>query len=411
MKLITTALFGLAVWLSPLVESRALADGVMTDVQADLANAHLSQADTVLNTRLAEAPGDDQARFALGAVQFLAAIEHLGHGLYRHGLNSGPGQHGRRSLLPALRIPVPINPRPEELTYDAFQGLLRDFTAELDAAEKTLAAIRDEKVVMPLDLAQVRLDLNGDGAGGTDEGLIPLFEAFGSRLPAAQRNTGLAVDFDWGDVAWLRGYCHLLQAIADVSLAYDWHEAFETTFPSYFPMPHSPNAKLGQSDQSFSDILDIVAFIHLIRWQVVDRSRLLGVQQHLEAMVQSSQESWDRIGAETDNVREWIPNPQQVSAIGGVRITAETIEAWRLFLGDFQALLEGKKLLPHLRLAGGLNLDRFFRESETFDLVLMIQGSAALPYLEQGDMASGRSWDRMVSLMGGNFLRYAIWFN
>ena len=389
----------------------ASAEGVMADVQADLDAAHLSVAGTRLQARLEEVPSDDQARFALGTVQFLAAVENLGQGLYRYGLNSGSGSHSRSSMIPALQIPVPVNPKPEEISYDRFQDLLRNFTAELEAAEMTLAAIKDETVVLPLDLAAIRLDLDGDGAGGADEGLIVLFERFGWRLPADQRNTALGVDFDWGDVAWLQGYCHLLQAIADVTLAYDWHEAFDVTFPSYFPMPSSPNAQLGHSAESFSDILDIVAFIHLIRWQMVDRERLLAVQQHFLSVVALSRESWKRIGAETDNGREWIPNPQQSAAIAGARVTAETIEGWQLFLADFEALLQGRKLLPHIRLQAGLNLDRFFKESESFDLVLMIQGSAALPYMEQGEMATSRSWDRMVALMGGNFLRTAAWFN
>jgi hypothetical protein len=144
---------------------------------------------------------------------------------------------------------------------------------------------------------------------------------------------------------------------------------------------------------------------------MVDRERLLAVQQHFLSVVALSRESWKRIGAETDNGREWIPNPQQSAAIAGARVTAETIEGWQLFLADFEALLQGRKLLPHIRLQAGLNLDRFFKESESFDLVLMIQGSAALPYMELGEMATSRSWDRMVALMGGNFLRTAAWFN
>jgi len=409
MKRIIGPICGLLVTL--LAVSPASAEGVMAEVQGNLAAAHLAEAETALRARLAETPTDDQARFALGTVQFLAAVEHLGQGLYRYGLNSGTGQRSRSSMIPALHIPVPINPKPEEISYGRFQDLLRAFTTELEAAEKTLAAIKDEKVVLPLDLAQIRLDLDGDGKGGTDEALIALFERFGWRLPADQRNAALAVDFDWGDVAWLQGYCHLLQAIADVTLAYDWHEAFDVTFPSYFPMPSSPNAQLGYSPDSYSDILDIVAFIHLIRWQLADRDRLLAVQQHFLSVVALSRESWKRIGAETDDVREWLPNPQQASAIAGARVTVETIEGWQLFLADFEALLQGKKLLPHFRLKNGLNLDRFFRESESFDLVLMIQGSAALPYMEQGEMASLSSWDRIFALMGGNFLRTAVWFN
>ena len=53
-----------------------------------------------------------------------------------------------------------------------------------------------------------------------------------------------------------------------------------------------------------------------------------------------------------------------------------------------------------------------FLEPTTFDVVLLIQGSAAIPYLEDGVMThSGVTWQRIGGLIGGNFIGYAIWFN
>ena len=43
-------------------------------------------------------------------------------------------------------------------------------------------------------------------------------------------------------------------AIAEFPLAHDWHEAFEVTFPSLFPMPSSPY-----------HILDLIAKLEEIR--------------------------------------------------------------------------------------------------------------------------------------------------
>jgi hypothetical protein len=82
-----------------------------------------------------------------------------------------------------------------------------------------------------------------------------------------------------------------------------------------------------------------------------------------------------------------------------------------LFLGEFEALLAGRKLIPHWRLAKGINLRRVFTEPRTFDPVLWMQGSAALPYLEDGELTSNETWFRIMGLLQGNFLGYAIWFN
>jgi hypothetical protein len=80
-------------WLAALVVygsfsgSFATAD-LVEQVQAALYAGQTGQAASAAKSRLADVPGDAQARFALGAVQFLQAIENLGQGLYRYGLRS-----------------------------------------------------------------------------------------------------------------------------------------------------------------------------------------------------------------------------------------------------------------------------------------------------------------------------------
>jgi hypothetical protein len=81
------------------------------------------------------------------------------------------------------------------------------------------------------------------------------------------------------------------------------------------------------------------------------------------------------------------------------------------FLDEFEALLKGEKLIPHWRFEQGINLRRLFLEPTTFDLVLLIQGSAAIPYLEDGERTRGDTWQRINDLLAGNFFRYALWFN
>jgi len=52
-----------------------------------------------------------------------------------------------------------------------------------------------------------------------------------------------------------------------------------------------------------------------------------------------------------------------------------------------------------------------FLEPQTFDPVLWAQGSAALPYLEDGPMTDAETWRKIMEMFEGNFLGLAVWFN
>ena len=52
-----------------------------------------------------------------------------------------------------------------------------------------------------------------------------------------------------------------------------------------------------------------------------------------------------------------------------------------------------------------------FTEPTQFDLILWIQGSGALPYLEDGEMTGKDTWQGIMVVFSGNFLTYALWLN
>ena len=231
------------------------ASDLVEKVQTHLYAGQTAQAATVAEVRLGEAPEDDQARFALGAVQFLQAVEHLGQALHRYGLGTDAYDPGFGLMaLPILRFPVPKNPDPEELTYDAFRGVLDAFVTDLQTAEATLGKIKDQQIDLPLNIGLIRLDLNGDGHGSDDEALWLIFRVVaGARWLDEEAAEMLLIDFDGSDAPWLQAYCHLLMAIAEFPLAYDWQETFEVTFQNLFPMPSSPYRKL---EQAYSETRD-----------------------------------------------------------------------------------------------------------------------------------------------------------
>lgn len=403
-------------------------------VQAELYAGRTAAAVAAAEQRLAAQPGDDEARYALGAAQLLRAVERLGQGLYRHGL-AGSGEPGYAGLgvLPILRLPVPENPNPAPLTYELFRAILGAFAADLATAEATFAAIRSPDVALPLNIGLIRLDLNGDAAGSEDEALWRIFKQVAELawLDAAAADA-LQTDFDASDVPWARGYCHLLMAIAELPLAHDWRTAFDATFHGIFPRAGLPTAALnerpdairqgraGSAEPSlvgaegvpmFASVADLFAFVHLMHWPVVEPDRMGSVLAHLEAVPRLSRDNWRLILMETDDASEWIPSPKQSGVLPGMVVTDAQVEGWMLFLDEFEALLSGRKLLPHWRFEKGVNLRRMFLEPTTFDPVLLIQGAAALPYLEAGELTTAETWMGIVGLFGGDFFRYALWFN
>ena len=383
-------------------------------VDTRLRAGELKDLSAELSARLTQTPADNEARFALGATQFLIAVEHLSQSMYRYGLEPTRAS----TNMPFLRFPVPVNPKPEQLTYEKMREVFQNAVTDFAAAETTLAALGKEDVKLRIAIGLARLDLDGDGKATENETLWRVFDAtLGGGNFAAQQAERFIVSFDRGDAAWLRGYGHLLGAILEFMLAHDWHEGFDASFHTFFPKAGLPFAVLNDyrsQEWGFDSgqIADLIAFIHLAHWPVVEPARMTNVLAHLESMASLSRESWTFILAETDDDAEWIPNPaQKAGVLPGLTVTAERVAGWMTFLDEFDALLKGKKLIPHWRLAKGINLRRVFTEPKLFDPVLWVQGSAALPYVEDGPLTTSETWMRIIGLLEGNFLCYALWFN
>lgn len=434
------------------------------DFSEALARGSVPDAIALAEAQMAAVPGDRQAVFALGAAQFLDAIEGLGRGLYKHGLTQNSFQNGwgipSVTDLPFLRLPVPVNPAPEPFSPEVFRQILTEFDARLASAEATLAAVPDGPVKLPLDVTRIRLDMNGDGEAQESESLISIIGAISGVWP---EDTGLNIVFDESDVPWLRGYSHLLAGITDILLAHDWSDAIEQTFQSAFPQSPLASSGLNQDralrtedyrkalaagecyypyetmevwakDRSAAqeaeinayyhcddlkmsldneNIADLVAFIHLFHWPVVDAPRLGSARQHFLSMIALSRDSWALILAETDDDHEWVPSPKQEGPFRRLQITDNILMNWMDFLDEAQGVLEGRLLIPHWRFPGkGVNVRRMFEDPHTLDPVLFITGSAALPYVEEGPLAPNSTMQTGEALIfGGGLLAYFIWLN
>ena len=410
-RTIAAAVFALFVFSAAWAESSA------AQLMGDRLRAgELKLLEQDLAWRLAASPEDDQVRFALGTTLFIRTIERMAQNMYRYGLQA-PSELQRN--LPFFRFPLPVNPAPEKLDYEKMRDVFKEALAGFTAAEAALAQMGKSDVKLPIAIGLARLDLNGDGKTDEPERLWRVLDSsLGGGAIADEAAERFIITFDRADAAWLRGYSHLLSALIEFMLAHDGRASFEASAHVLFPDAGLPNSILNRQNRSPeawfdpAPIADTIAAIHLMHWEVKEPERLKAVLSHLESVAALSRESWAYILAETDDEAEWIPSPAQKNAVmPGAAVTQQTVDGWMVFLGEFEALLQGKKLIPHWRLDKGINLRRVFLEPRVFDPILWAQGSAALPYLEDGPMTDAQTWDRLMQMFEGNFLGYAVWFN
>ena len=439
----------------------AAADGFIADgppgsfaheFAARLYHRSLPEAESFAREHLDDA--GQSARFALGIAQFLKAVEGLAQDLHRHGL--------RQSVLdvPVLRLPVPPNPNPEPIDYQGFRTILDDFVVRLAEAEATLSDLEGDGYMVPLRPVLARLDLDGDGTYAQHERLDAIlftilgFQTFGGGFDQEEYRDfmdefldGLSsgdpdalaeldayapvFGFDAADATWLRGYSHLLSAMMQIVLAQDWQMSFESTFHIFFQNADTPTPELAETYMSTMDMrfpqsqatfyafaFDVAAFAIHSPWTTTEPERMRAARMHLKDTIRLSRETWDLIGAETDSpagtkpeYNEWIPSPDQFQWLEGLPVSVRTIEGWQEFLNLGERVLDGELLIPHWRFDKGINVRRLFDEGQELSPILMLQGSAVLPFLEEGEIADNSFIEPILALMDGNLMGYAVWFN
>lgn len=398
------------------------------DVQKLLYEGRLAAGEKELAAWIEAHPDDDTARFELGVIQFLRTSENLGASLFKFGLR-GRRLVGGLAPLPLGDDVFPSNPHPQKISYDDARGIIETWIADLKKAEATLAEVKRSDVKLPLKVALIKVDLTGQGKPVSAAMLLRGMT--GPQPPGVDPNQGqpdpfeeFVIAFDRGDVNWLRGYCHFLCAWGEMALACDAQELFERTAHLFFEKVDSPHAFLQEEQRDVAGVLggriepifDIIAWIHLLRFEIKEPERMGAALGHLEAMVANGQEMWKHYDAETDDDHEWIPNPKQTGVLG-MPITEEMQKTWQDVLAETEQVLQGKKLVPFWRGTEkrGFNLRRVFTEPRTFDLLLWVQGTAATPYLEEGeltDFADPNMLGRINRTFGGlGFFGFAFWVN
>lgn len=341
-------------------DSTAVAESTTDDPVASGTNAQsLSLAESYLHhgkfaegetarlLALDSKPDDDSARFGLGVIQFLRAVEHLGQSLYEYGAITD------NSNVPFLRLPVPKNDKPSAISYRALGRVLDAFATDLQRAEGTLAGIKDDSVKLSLRLSEIQFDFTAFGKQRTK--LIDVLKTMngGRQFDFQKQNPDFRINFDRGDVAWLRAYCHLLSGMVNVYRAINEEPGFKTRVGSIFPKIEVSRAG---EDPDWLDGLSIA-----------DAPRLRRARLQLISVCELNREAWRHIRAETDDDFEWLPNPKQTDQLG-LPITNQQVEAWLGALTELESLLKGESLIPssllifidgeNMHAGKGLNLKR-----------------------------------------------------
>jgi len=192
--------------------------------------------------------------------------------------------------------------------------------ADLAAIEADLAEVdKSPDVSMELCLACWKgIDWTGDGrVNQRDELLLQIeTDAHGEPLPEGDPRRTPTFHFDKGDVAWARAFVGFERAALDVVLAYDYTGLDEVLASGHDRPKHL--------------VLKLVA-----------PERIGAAKERLLEALDQSEAARQAYLAETDDDREWVPNPRQKSHPMPLPVDQALFETWGGVVSDVRHLAKG----------------------------------------------------------------------
>ncbi len=260
---------------------------------------------------------------------------------------------------------------------------MRYFTFALESADQAFASIdRDLAVAaaepmvdLELCLACWEYDWNQDGRVDKRDRVLLQIEqdAQGNKLAKDDPRRNPVFRFDYGDVLRARAFIAFHRAAVSIVSAFDLESMYQNIVQS--------RAK------TFTVVL-------------VSKEKMAQAKNHILAGLDYSDKSREAYLAETDDDREWLPNPKQRNYSMPLPVDEALYDTWRDIISDVRKLIKGEEGLGLAELAqlgdiqwdnppkGFLDIGSIFDKPET--VVIEIDDLEAIEDHENADAALTR---------------------
>ena len=197
------------------------------------------------------------------------------------------------------------------------RATLTKLASDLDGVQASLAeAAKDPQFSLELCVACI----TENGAMGLAPGALDVErDRAGKPLPKSDPRRRPTFHFDHGDLAWGRAMVSYQQAILNVLLAYDWSFA-DAIIAAQRPPQDGERITIA----------------------IAEPARIAAAREQVLAGLRFSDEARTSYLGETDDDREWVPNPKQTSYGAPLPVDAKLYKTWEQVIGDVRELVDGK---------------------------------------------------------------------
>jgi hypothetical protein len=203
--------------------------------------------------------------------------------------------------------------------HKAGRAAWQTFVDRLDAIDKDLAIVAaDPAFSLELCIACWEYDWNRNGeVDERDRRLMEIeYDGVGGQIPEGDARRRPTFRFDVGDAEWARAMLAYQRAAVELILAYRW-SALDQLFR-------------GGDDQKLVITL-------------MDAGRVKRARTRILAGVDHADRCRQAYLAETDDDREWVPNPRQASHPIPLAVDAQLYATWAAVTGDVRHLVSSRE--------------------------------------------------------------------
>ena len=370
--------------------------------------------------RLAADPGNNEARFGLGLIRFARAIERYGQSQYRYGLRAP-----RTMSVPLLRFPVPVNPAPEEVSYEKQRETLTTLLDDLAKVEATLAPMTDAPVKIVLDLNAIKFDLRGDGKPDDSERLSSILASLrmtrpdGARQGRSRSKSRSTTPTRCGCAAMPSFSPRRSNSSSPMTGARRSKCAGPLFYPRITPPPFGEAAtapSVGGGGGLFGDEAQFAESSRSFTKSAGPSPRRPACKaptRHLKQVIALNRQMWKAILARTDDDRVWIPGPQQKHGVIAEH-AGQPGAARRVAEGARRVRRGARRQAAASPLAFRARASISRRSSSSRARSTSCCGRPATrrrPISKPARCCRGAEWADWQRIFNGKFPAYAFWFN